>query len=545
MAQPGDLQALAAAARARLTGAGAEFELTSEQVLGAPTTVLRQRMPSLGEVLRASADWGARDYLITEDRRLSFAEHAAQAAALAAGLRARYGVEKGDRIGILGANTPEWVLGFWAAQALGAIAVGYNAWWMPPEIAYGVGHTEPAVLIVDAKRAALVAELDLRIPVLTMERDVPELIAEYAGAELPEVAVAEDDPSVVIYTSGTSGRPKGAVHTHRNMVAVIDYHRFNYALADQISGARERRFLITSPLFHIASLHNGVVPRLRTGDAAVLYHGAFEADRVLALIERERVTQWGAMPTMATRLLKADLSRYDLSCLTALSLNSAPSSATLQQRLRERIPVARTALVTSYGLTECSTAATISSPAELAAQPQTVGRPVIGADVQIRDADGTRVPDGDEGEIWVRGAYVMLGYWNDAAATAAALTPDRWLRTGDMGTMTDGLLRLSGRRSDLILRGGENVYPVEIEQCLEAHPAVRECAVIGMPDADLGQSIAVLVVVESGTATTEAELRAFAAARLAYYKVPTRWRLTTAPLTRNATGKVVRSGIAV
>ncbi|WP_067462539.1 class I adenylate-forming enzyme family protein [Nocardia amamiensis] len=549
MTKPFDPQAIAAQATAQLTGPGGRFEMVVEDVLGAPMPVIRHRKSSLGEVLAASVQHGDRDYLVTADCRMSFTEHAAAVAALATALRERYGVGKGDRVGILAANTPEWVVAFWAAQALGAIAVGYNAWWVPREIAYGVQHTEPAVLIVDAKRAALMAELDIRVPVLTMEHDVPALLAEFRTDALPHTEVDEDDPAVILYTSGTSGRPKGAVHSHRNLVAVIDYHVFNDALAAAFTGTTElptgRRYLLTSPLFHIASLHNLAVPRLVTGDAAVIHQGSFDADRVLRLIEAERITNWGAMPTMATRMLEVDLADYDLTSLTALSLNSAPSSAALQQKLRDQLSVARNALVTSYGLTECSTAATLAGPAELAAFPDTVGRPVLGVTLEIRDSSGNPVPDGSEGEICVRSPYVMLGYWRDEAATAAAITSDRWLRTGDIGVLEDGRLRLSGRRSDLILRGGENVYPTEIEQCLEEHPAVRECAVVGVPDADLGQQVAALVVVESDSATTEDELRAFAAERLAYYKVPARWRLTTTALPRNATGKVMRSGLTV
>ncbi|WP_062984559.1 class I adenylate-forming enzyme family protein [Nocardia anaemiae] len=545
-----DPQALAAQAVARLTGPGGQFEMTVEDVLGAPIPVIRDRLRSLREVLAASVALGDREYLVTEDRRISYAEHAAAVGALARALRDRYGVEKGDRIGILAANTPEWVVAFWAAQTLGAIAVGYNAWWMPREIAYGLEHTSPKVLIVDAKRAGQVAGLDIPVPVLTMEHDLPALIAEFDDGELPNTPVDEDDPAVILYTSGTSGRPKGAVHSQRNLVAVIDYHRFNDALAAAFQGGvddgspKGRRFLLTSPLFHIASLHNLVLPRMATGDTAVIYQGAFDADRILRLIERERITNWGAMPTMASRLLEVDLSKYDLTSLAAFSLNSAPSSAALQQQLREQLPVAKTALVTSYGMTECSTAATIAAPAELAAFPDTVGRPVIGVDLQIRDALGEPVGEGVEGEIWVRSPYVMLGYWADEAATAAAITPERWLRTGDIGVLEQGRLRLSGRRSDLILRGGENVYPTEVEQCLDEHPAVRESAVVGVPDADLGQVVAALVVVENASATTEQELAEFAKQRIAYYKVPARWRITTTPLTRNATGKVVRAGIA-
>jgi acyl-CoA synthetase (AMP-forming)/AMP-acid ligase II len=549
MTKPFDQQAFVAEAASRLTGPGGRFEMVVEDVLGAPMPVVRHRKSSLREVLAAGSAHGDRDYLVTADRRISFTEHAAAVAALATALRDRFGVGKGDRVGILAANTPEWVITFWAAQALGAIAVGYNAWWAPREIAYGVEHTSPTVLVVDAKRAATAAESDIRIPLLTMEHDIPALIAAHRTDELPHADIDEDDPAVILYTSGTSGRPKGAVHSHRNLVAVTDYHLFNDALAAALTGATElpsgRRFLLTSPLFHIASLHNLVVPRLVSGDAAVIHQGSFDADRVLRLIETERVTNWGAMPTMATRMLELDLSGYDLSSLASFSLNSAPSSAALQQKLRDQLPVARNALVTSYGLTECSTAATLASPAELAAFPDTVGRPVVGVTLEIRDSARNAVPDGAEGEIWVRSPYVMLGYWQDETATAAAITADRWLRTGDIGILEDGRLRLSGRRSDLILRGGENVYPTEIEQCLEEHPAVRECAVLGVPDDDLGQQVAALVVVDSSTAVSEDELRAFTAERLAYYKVPARWRLTTTALPRNATGKVVRARLEV
>jgi len=547
MSESDDQQAHIAATIAELTGPGGAFEMVTEDVRGVAMPVWRHRARNLSEVLTESSRWGDREYLVTADRRLSFTEHAAEAAALAAAMQERYGIGKGDRVGILAANTPEWVLTFWATQLLGAIAVGYNAWWAPPEIEYGLSHTRPRVLIADARRAARITEPSTDVPVLTTENDVGALISEFRDRKPEAAAVDEDDPAVILYTSGTSGRPKGVTHSHRNLIAVIGYHAYNDALtAAHVGNAAlsQRRFLLTSPLFHIASLHNLVVPRLVTGDTTIINQGPFDAERILRLMERERVTNWGAMPTMATRLLAQDLSNYDLSALRAFSLNSAPSSETLQQRLREQLPVARTSLVTSYGLTECSTAATLATPAELAEFPDTVGRPVVGVELAIHDEAGTALPDGHEGEVWVRSPYVMLGYWEDETASAAAITTEGWLRTGDIGIAEDGRLRLSGRRSDLILRGGENVYPTEIEQCLEAHPAVRECAVVGVPDDDLGNAVGAIVVVGDSATTTGEELREFAGQRLAYYKVPSRWCTTTDPLPRNATGKVVRSGLA-
>ncbi|MFD3705737.1 class I adenylate-forming enzyme family protein [Nocardia sp. NPDC058658] len=543
-----DPQEFVAKVAAGLTAPGAPFEMTVEPVLGVPIPVFARRRANLRELLEHSLNWGERDYLVTEDRRISFAEHAAAAGALAAALAARYGVGKGDRVGILAANGPDWVIAFWAAQCLGAIPVGYNAWWAPPEIAYGLRHTTPTVVVADAKRAALLSETD--VPVLTMEEDLPALIAEFGGGEIPSTPLAEDDPAVILYTSGTSGKPKGVVHSQRNIVAISDYHRFTDAMLAVFMGQEpgdapsDRRYLVTAPLFHIASLHNLVIPRLLTGAAAVFPHGAFEVDRVLSLVEREKVTNWAAVPTMASRLLEHDVAQHDLSSLTALSLNSAPSSPALLAALRAKIPALQFSLTTSYGLTESGTAATVATPLDLAAADASVGRPIIGVAVEIRDADGHVVPDGDEGEICIRSPYVMLGYWNDEAATAASIDEQRWLRSGDFGTVRDGRLTVSGRRTDLILRGGENVYPTEIENVLVEHPAVRDCAVFGVDHPDLGQEVAAIVVAEPGTADP-AELRVFLADRLAHFKVPARWRITSEALPRNATGKVTRRELAI
>ncbi|MFF4024144.1 MULTISPECIES: class I adenylate-forming enzyme family protein [Nocardia] len=542
-----------AAVMRELTGPGGRFELVEEEVLGARMPVLRHRRRAVAELLADSVRFGDRDYLVTEDRRLSYREHAAAAAALAAALREEYGVRRGDRVAILAANTVEWVITFWAAQSLGAIAVGLNGWWVPREIEYGLALTEPAAVVVDAKRAKLLADIDTTAAVVTMDEDLPRLIAAHAGAEPTVPDVAEDDPAVILFTSGTSGKPKAALHSQRNLLAVTGYFEYTDALAAAFSGKTlepgaplDLRCLLTSPLFHIASLHNLVVPRLATGSAVIMPQGGFDADRILRLIEKERVTNWGAVPTMASRLLEhGDIGRYDTSSLTAFALASAPSSPAFKQRLREEVPFAADALVDSYGLTECSTAVAVATPADLAESPGTLGRPIISVALEIRDADGTPVPEGVEGEVYVRSPFVMLGYWRNPEATAAAIDAERWLRTGDFGVMEQGRLRLTGRRSDLILRGGENIYPVEIEQCLDEHPDVVECAVVGEPHPDLGQQVAAVVVLTEGSTASEADLREFARERLAYFKVPERWRITSDPLPRNITGKLIRSGITV
>ncbi|GAA1033118.1 MULTISPECIES: class I adenylate-forming enzyme family protein [Amycolatopsis] len=524
---------------ARLTAPGAEFEIRPEPVAGRPAKVFARRHRSLTELLAASREFGDREYLVTVDSRLTFSQHYDEVAALAAVLRTEYGVGRGDRVALCAANCPEWIVGFWAAVSLGAIAVGMNSMWAAPEVAHGLDLTTPKVVLTDAARKPLVAD---GYPVLEFgSPQYRELLGRHEGAELKPEPVDEDDPAVILFTSGTSGHPKGATHSHRNVLAAVWFHLFNDALAAEFGRpAKDRRFLLATPLFHIAALHNLAVVRLAVGDTAVLHQGKFDIHRVLDLVQTERITNWGAVPTMLSRLVEADLSGYDLSSLKTVSVSSAPSTAELKDQLRDALPGAGASLSTNYGLTESSTAATLATPAELLADPDTAGRPVPNMEVQIRDTEGRPVPDGTDGEIHLRGPQVMLGYFNDPAATEAAFTEDGWFRTGDLGQLRDGALTVLSRRSDLILRGAENIYPAEVEEQLAGHPSVTECIVAGLPDPDYGQIVAAKVVLRGESEVDADTLRGYLADRLARYKVPAAWFLTRDPLPRNATGKVVR-----
>ena len=542
-----DPTALAATIRARLTGPGGRFELRAERIGGVEVPAFVHRRAALREWLVESAGFGEREFLVQDGRRLSYAGHLAAVAATADLLAREYGVRCGDRVAVLAANAPDWVVTFWATTVLGGVCVAGNAWWTPREAAYSLGRARPSVVVADARRRPLLDGLD--VPVLPLE-ELPERIAARGDVPLPTVPVDEDAPAVIMYTSGTTGHPKGATHSHRNLLAVIEYHRYTDALAAELAAAfgvpprtQPRRFLMSLPLFHIASLHNLTLPRMTSGDAIVIDAGRFDPERVLALIERERITNWAIVPTMAARIASSPaIGTADLSSLTALSINSAPSSPALKERVRAAIPSVQAAVVDSYGLTEATTAATVATPAELAEFPTTVGAPIPSVEVSIRDVDGAPVADGVEGEIWLRSQFTMLGYWDEPEATAAVLRPDGWLRTGDLGRLCDGRLYMASRRTDLILRGGENVYPAEVEAVLDEHPAVRECAVFGVEDADLGQAVAALVVAAD---VSVEQLRHFAAERLAYYKVPAHWRITDVPLARTATGKVIRTGLTL
>jgi acyl-CoA synthetase (AMP-forming)/AMP-acid ligase II len=300
--------------------------------------------------------------------------------------------------------------------------------------------------------------------------------------------------------------------------------------------------IVTSPLFHVSGLHSGAVAYLVGGLRSVWTTGRFDPALVLETMERERITGWAAMPTNAWRVVNhPDAEKRDLSSVQTLGGGGAPFPPTLRRRVQEVFPGVGTRQGMGYGLTESSALVSIVFGEEWEAHPDSVGRPLPTARVEICDpATGAPVPDGEEGEIHVRGPMVMLGYWRRPEETAETILPGRWLRTGDVGRMEDGYLYLSTRKRDLILRGAENVYPVEIEQRLEEHPAVAEAAVIGVDHEELGQEVKAVVVPVDGADPDPADLAAWVGETLAFFKVPAHWELRREPLPRNATGKVLK-----
>jgi acyl-CoA synthetase (AMP-forming)/AMP-acid ligase II len=299
--------------------------------------------------------------------------------------------------------------------------------------------------------------------------------------------------------------------------------------------------LVTTPLFHVSGLYTGAVMMLATGAKTVWRPGRFDPEDVMRLIEREQVTSWGPMGTMAYRVVHhPEVAKYDLSSVTNVGSGGAPTSVELQQKLRATFPSARASLGLGYGLTECTALATIAFGEELLRHPHSAGRALPTVALEIRDESGRALPEGTTGEIHVRSPLVMLGYWRNPKATAESILADRWLRTGDVGRLDDGRLTIDARARDLILRGAENVYPVEIEQRLEAHPAVLEAAVVGVEHEELGQEVKAFVVLRPGARASELELQRFVAETLAAFKVPSQVELRTEPLPRNATGKVMK-----
>jgi acyl-CoA synthetase (AMP-forming)/AMP-acid ligase II len=530
----------------QLLGPGGMFEVVPGEVLGERMSVFKNRARSLRDFVVASARLGDAEHLVfsdgTTELRFTFAEHARLVARMASVLHSRYGVGRGDRVAILAANCPEWIITFWATVSLGAVAVGLNAWWTGPEIRFGIDDAAPKLLVVDEKRRARLGG-EPGLPTLVTGDAFQRVLEETDDTSLPETPIDEDDPAIILYTSGTTGRPKGAVHSHRNVVALVGLGFFN--------GTRTRAMFppsthppcvfVTSPLFHVSGLHNAAVGCLAGGVKSVWLSGRFDAGVALRLMEKERATGWAYTATLLHRAVHhQDAARYDLSSIWQLGGGGSPISAALQTRAREVFKNAAPTLSVGYGLTECTSLATINSGAELLRFPDSVGRPLPTVEVQVRGNDGEPLADGVEGEVHVRGPLVMLQYWKNERATREVILPGRWLRTGDVGRMLGGRLYLSSRRDDLILRGGENVYPAEIEQRLELHPDVAEAAVIGIGHPELGQEVKAIVVPKMGRPIDVKALASWVQEGLAYFKVPSQWEIRSDRLPRNATGKVLK-----
>ncbi len=535
---------------AQLTGPGGPFEIVDETVLGEGVRVFKDRPPNLRAILEASVGHGDKDYIVCGEVRLSFAEHARVVASVARALGERFGVGKGDRVAILAANCPEWVIAFWAALSLGAIPVGLNAWWAGDEILYGVENCDPKLLIADRKRLSRVDSARLTVPVLEIESEFEKLWHHDLAASLSDTPIDEDDSATILYTSGTTGRPKGAINTHRNIIALSRIQIFhgvrmmmlNADRAGPSALAATNCALVNTPLFHVSGLYAGAVTLLASGVKTVWTTGRFDPVKTMQIIERERVTNWGPMGTMLYRTVNhPELGKYDLSSLRNVGSGGAPISPELQERVREAFPNIRHQMGIGYGLTESTALATLNSGADLERYPNSVGRPLPTVEVEIRGEDGRALDEGVEGEVYLHGPLVMKEYWRNPEATAETILPGRWLRTGDIGRLEDGRLFLNSRKRDLILRGGENVYPVEIEHRLEAHPDVREAAVVGVDHPELGQEVKAIVVPVEGAQIDTAELGRFVADRLAYYKVPAHWDVRAELLPRNAAGKILKN----
>jgi long-chain acyl-CoA synthetase len=558
---------------AQLTGPGGPFEIVTEDVLGRPMQVYKERMRTLRAIPQAAIGRGDDIFLVYGDRTYGFRDFVEQTNGLASALAGRCGIGPGDRVAVLSQNNPEWCLTFWATVSMGAILVGLNGWWKADEILYGLQDSGAKVLVADAKRFERVADRLGEAPDLTHvllidagPDDFPTAatsgvklqrfddLGVEPSDEFPDTPIAEDDAAVIFYTSGTTGKPKGAISTHRSMIANLQNTLFSTmaaAMANPDAGSALASSggptvsLLTSPLFHVSGCHSNLVVGLLAGVRLVIPEGRFDPVQVLRLIADHQVTVWATVPTMVWRLCEHPARHdYDTSSVTTVAFGGSPSADELQRKVTETFPNVRSTS-NAYGLTETSSVATVISGPDAKRKPHSVGPPVPTVELRIMDAAGRVLAPGETGEVCVRGPILMKGYWNKPEATAEAIDADGFLHTGDIGHLDDeGYLTITDRKKDMIIRGGENIYCVEIENRLVEHPAIADAAVIGVPHAELGEEVKAVVQVEPGAegeSLTADDVRRWAAAELADFKVPAHVELRNEPLPRNASGKLLKN----
>ncbi|WP_271300549.1 class I adenylate-forming enzyme family protein [Sphingomonas sp. CV7422] len=545
--------------RDALTAPGARFEMEEVAIDGIATRTWKNAPASLAALLAASRGQGERTFLVLDDDRVSYAAHHRAVAALAGHLVA-LGIGRGDRVALAMRNLPEWPMVFFAIGAIGAIVVPLNAWWSADELDFALRDSGARLLICDGERLArLATPLSAlpELPVIVTRSAAPgravrleSLIgapADWAGladADLPQVGIAPDDAAAIFYTSGTTGRPKGAVLSHRNLASNVLSNGYAAARVCLRRGEippepAPRVALMVIPFFHVTGCSASLLPLVATGSTIVLMP-KWDATQALGLIERERVTTTGGVPTIAWQLLEhPDRARYDLSSLEAIAYGGAPSAPDLVRRIRSDLSAAPG---NGWGMTETTATVTSLAAEDYLHRPDSAGAPVAVADLAIRDADGIAdLPPGTLGELWARGPMVVRGYWNRPEESAATFV-DGWVRTGDIARIdTEGFLFIADRAKDVIIRGGENIYSIEVENVLYAHPSVTDAALIGVPHRTLGEEPVAVVHLCPGCTADAAELQAFVRARLAGFKVPVAIRFMTTPLPRNASGKILKS----
>jgi acyl-CoA synthetase (AMP-forming)/AMP-acid ligase II len=490
---------------------------------------------------------GAVEAVVAGEERLTFAELDARSTRLARVLAGSWNVGKGDRVAIAMRNCPAWIVAYMAIVKAGGIATLINGWWQPDEMRHGLTLAAPALILADDARAKRLAAGGCDIPTVSLPIEqrldgaLAPLLARTAEADLPEVL--PDDDATILFTSGSTGLAKGAVSSHRAVVTGTYAYALSLAV---LLGIKERdndppknppKTLVNVPLFHVTGeipvlLNSFVIAR------TMVLMPKWDAGEALRLIEREKITYFVGVPTMSLELMQhPDRAKYDLSTLTDIAAGGAPRPVSHVQRLEQAFTGAQPAL--GYGLTETNAVGTGNFWSNYHDKPASSGRaqaPIV--ELAILGEGDRHLPAGERGEIAIRSAANIRGYWQDEAATKAAFTADQYLRTGDVGYLDDdGYLFIVDRKKDIIIRGGENIAAQEVEAAVYAYPAVSEAAVFGVPDERLGEVPAAVIWCEKEP-VSEAALREFLATRLAQFKLPAYIWISAGPLPKLGTGKI-------
>ncbi len=546
------------AAWAELTAPGAPFEIAEVEIRGVPLRTYKNAPPSIRELWLSTEPFAARDYLVYENERITYAQAHALVASVASWLFDK-GVKPGDRVAIAMRNYPEWMLIYWACTSVGVAVVGMNAWWVADEMEYAMKDSRPKLVFCDKERLDRIMErpeaaqdailVTVRTPAPAGAVNWSDVIAH--GGALPDVTVDPDSDACIFYTSGTTGFPKGAQLTHRGCIANLFNMMFAGACfplatqratgapaADPDAPAPPTIALVTTPLFHVTA-NNCVAYAATAGGGTLVLMYKWDAGEALRLIEAEKVTSMSGVPVMSRELLAhPDFATRNTSSLLALGGGGAQLQPDLVHKIDETVATARPS--TGYGMTETCGIITSLSGDFFVDKAASAGPAMPAYEARCVDDDGNTVPQGEIGELWVRGSAVIKGYINRPEATADTIT-DGWLHTGDVARIDeDGFIFIVDRKKDMVLRGGENVYCAEVEACIFHHPAVAECCVFGVPDARLGEEVAAAILLRPSHQASADEIRSHCLAHLSKHKAPRYIWFLTESIPRNASGKFLK-----
>jgi long-chain acyl-CoA synthetase len=540
---------------AQVCAPGSPFEFVEDDHGNRRFKLAPPNMRSLFDIARTGGD---EIFIVYEDERWSFNEVFAQIDALADALLGRYGIGKGDRVAIGMRNYPEWIMSMLAIISIGGVSVSLNALWVEDEIDYALADSGASLLIADVERIGRAIDpcrrLGVRMLEVRADRASGDDVDQWddvvvAGPAMPAVDVGWDDDATILYTSGTTGRPKGAVSTNGAIVSSVMAFG-SRAAVDAIRADAARppgepsptpdplSFILIVPLFHVT----GCVPVLLScvvSKAKLVVMYRWNAEKALELIERERVTNFIGVPTQSWDLVNSPrFADFDTSSLRGVGGGGAPAPTALVERVAGSIKSGGPTL--GYGMTETNAYGPNNNGADYLSHPTSTGRVMPIMRIEVRDPQGRRVPNGERGEIWFNGPMLIRGYWNKPDATAETIV-DGWLRSGDIGRIDDeGYIYVEDRLKDMILRGGENVYCAEVESAIYEHPAIHEAAVFGIPDERLGEEVAVAIHLVEGATLTADDLRAFLSRKIAAFMIPSRIVIVPDPLPRNPAGKFLK-----
>lgn len=544
--------------RAQMTSEG-QFEVSDISIRGETLKTFTNAPASLRDLWALASLHGDKPYLIYEDESWSYAEAYAETASIANWMHAN-DIKQGDRVALAFRNYPEWLLCYWALTSIGIAVVGMNAWWVTDEMQYGLEDSAPKAFIGDDERLARVLPVrdsfpDLKLIGLRLAKPIDGVI-DYTelknhGGDMPAVEIDGDEDACIFYTSGTTGRPKGAQLTQRGCVLNI----MNIAFMGAASNAAEALangdevpepdpnapgpiMLVTTPMFHVTA-NNCVSQPATLAGGTLIFMYKWDAGEALKIIDKYKVTNMSGVPVMSREIIMhPDFDKYDTSSLVTLGGGGAQLQPDLVGKIDKALVNGRAN--TGYGMTETCGIITSVVGAFFLDRPESCGPLVPTLEGKVIDTDGNDLPQGETGELCVKGGNVIKGYLNREEATAESIQQG-WLRTGDIARVDeDGFVFIVDRAKDMVLRGGENIYCAEVESTLFKHDAVAECTVFGVEDERLGEEVGAAIVVAEGAELDVEELRAHCAKLLAKFKIPRYIWLRTEKLPRNASGKFLK-----